>query len=227
MQASSYRETFLGYNVETTTLRIGEDDYRIRTLSDRQQFYDPHGQAERAGISSATWPLFGMIWPVGIALADEMTRISIAGLRILEVGCGMALSSLVLSRRGADITASDHHPLAEEFLRHNAALNNLAPVRFCDAAWELPNESLGKFDLIIGSDVLYEPDHAALLAGFIERHTQALSVVFVADPGRGYRGQFSKRLAAQGYVRTELPCRAGGAEIQARGRILKFERSAS
>src|SRR6187551_2670988 len=97
-------------------------------LSDRQQYYDPDGRAERAGISSATWPIFGMIWPVGIALAEELSRIDIENRRILEVGCGLALCSLVLKRRGADITASDHHPLAQEFLIHNAELNNLSSI---------------------------------------------------------------------------------------------------
>lgn len=213
-----------GYNTEVITLRIGGDDYRIRTLSDRQQYHDPHGDAERAGISSATWPLFGMIWPVGIALAEEMTRLPIEGLRILEAGCGMALSSLVLRKRGADITASDHHPLAEEFLGYNAAQNQLPPVPYRDARWEAEHPELGTFDLIIGSDLLYEPDHAGLLAGFIERHAKPAARVMIADPGRGYRGPFGKRMASQGFARTELPCRAGGAEVEARGRILQFTR---
>jgi predicted nicotinamide N-methyase len=213
-----------GYNTETVTLRIGGDDYLVRKLSDRQQYFDPHGEAERAGISSATWPLFGMIWPVGIALAEEMTRLPIEGLRILEAGCGMALSSLVLKRRGGDITASDHHPLAEEFLRYNAAQNHLPPVPYCDARWEAVQPELGTFDLIIGSDLLYEPDHVRLLAGFIGQHAKPVARVMIADPGRGYRGQFSKQMASQGYTRIELPCRAGGAEIEARGRILNFTR---
>jgi SAM-dependent methyltransferase len=215
-----------GYTVETVTVRIGNDDYHLRRLSDRQQFHDPDGHAERAGIFSAAWPMFGMIWPVGLALADEMTRVEIGGRRILEVGCGLALSTLVLARRGADVTASDHHPLAEEFLRHNLALKALPAVPYQDAPWETSNDSLGWFDLIVGSDVLYEPNHAMLLAGFIERHAAPQSQLLIADAGRGYRGQFARRLAAQGFIRTELPCRVGGAEIESRGRILKFERGA-
>jgi hypothetical protein len=106
----------VGYEVETTTHRIGGDDFHIRALRDRQQYWDPDGEAERAGISSATWPLFGLLWPAGIALAEEMSRFAVAGKSILEVGCGLGLGSLVLQRRGANITACDHHPLAEEFL---------------------------------------------------------------------------------------------------------------
>ncbi len=219
--------TFMGYSVEVRTVCVGAAEYRIRMLSDRQQYHDPDGHAERAGISSATWPLFGVIWPVGIALADELTRIDIAGRRILEVGCGLALASLVLKRRDADITASDHHPLAREFLEHNAQLNGLPPIPYVDAPWERPAPELGQFDLIVGSDLLYEPNHAQLLAGFLAHHAKPTSELLIADPGRGYRGQFAKRMTALGFDRSELPCRTGGPEIERKGRILRFVRVAS
>lgn len=215
----------IGYNVEIVTVRVGGEDYRLRKLSDRQQFFDPDGAAERAGISSATWPLFGMIWPAGLALAEEMTQLAVAGCRILEVGCGLGLTSLVLRKRDADITASDNHPLTEEFLRQNAQLNQLPPVRYRDAPWAATNLELGQFDLIVGSDVLYERDHPALLADFIERHAMPAARVLIADAGRGYRGQFSKRLAAQGYTKSERPFLADGRRIESKGRLLDFSRS--
>ncbi|MCD8541365.1 MAG: hypothetical protein LRY22_01600 [Aliarcobacter cryaerophilus] len=43
--------------------------------------------------------------------------------RILEVGCGIGLSSLILNRLNADITATDYHPEAEKFLDINTELN--------------------------------------------------------------------------------------------------------
>ena len=141
-----------GYSVHTNTVQIGGIDYRIRALSDKQQFADPDGEAERAGISSATWPLFGVLWPAGLVLAEEMSAYPVGGLRVLEIGCGLGLSSLVLQRRGADITASDHHPLAGEFLAANAKLNGLAPIAFRIAQWSGPNPELGTFDLIVGGD---------------------------------------------------------------------------
>lgn len=214
------------YTVKTTTLRIGADDYRVRSLVDRQQFSDPAGLAESLGISSATWPLFGVTWPAGIALAEEMTDFAIAGKRILEVGCGLGLISLVLQRRGADITACDHHPLAEEFLRQNCELNGLAPVPFVRAPWEGPNPNLGKFDLILGGDLLYERDHPALLSGFVAQHANPVSEVIVSDPGRPHCGRFAKLMIEQGYVRTDRRFRATGSEGPApRGRIMSFVRT--
>lgn len=213
-----------GYTTEVQSLRIGGVEFRIRTLSDRQQYYDPDGSAERAGISSATWPLFGMLWPAGIALAEAMSRFPIADRRILEVGCGTGLSSLVLRKRGADITASDHHPLAGEFLNANAELNGLPPLNFQQAQWQGPNPHLGQFDLIIGSDVLYERDHPALLAGFLAVHAKTNACVVISDPGREHRGRFSALMVGQGYARTEQRFGKEGKEEDSRGRIMIFTR---
>lgn len=213
-----------GYKTQVQSLRIDGVEFRIRTLIDQQQYYDPDGSAEGAGISSATWPLFGMLWPAGLALAEEMNRFPIEGKRILEVGCGTGLSSLVLRKRGADITASDHHPLAGEFLNANAELNGLPPLNFQQAQWRGPNPHLGQFDLIVGSDVLYERDHPALLAGFVAAHAKASACVLIADPGREHRGRFSALMIGQGYARTERKFRKEGKEEDSRGRILIFTR---
>ena len=56
----------LGYEVKFETVRGNGADLRMRSLLDRQQFHDPAGEAEQAGISSALWPLFGLLWPSGL-----------------------------------------------------------------------------------------------------------------------------------------------------------------
>lgn len=214
-----------GYSVETSTYRIGGEDYQIRSLSDRRQFWDPDGQAERSGISSAAWPIFGVVWPAGIALAQEMSHFAFVGLKILEVGCGIGLSSLVLQRHGADITASDYHPLAEEFLRFNSDLNDLPPIKFQHAAWAGANPRLGRFDLIVGSDLLYERGHPALLSAFLTCHTEAAAQVILADPGRKRCGQFSRNMAIEGYTQSEQRLDlTGDGSASRRGRMMSFVR---
>jgi predicted nicotinamide N-methyase len=206
---------------------IGGSDFRIRALLNRQQFSDPDGSAERAGVPPASWPLFGVVWPAGLALAEEMSHFPIAGKSILELGCGIALTSLVLARRGADITACDYHPLAESFLQHNVALNQLPALPFRTAPWLGPNPLLGRYDLIVGSDLLYERDHATLLAGFIAQHTHPASQVLIADPGRGYVSMFSALMANLGYVRSAKAMAMANSigMPDSRGQLFSFLRS--
>ncbi|MDB6162841.1 MAG: methyltransferase type 12 [Xanthomonadaceae bacterium] len=214
-----------GYTTREVDVHVGNHNYRMRALSDRQQFADPGQLAARAGISSSLWCLFGQLWPSGRVLAEAMSTFEIADKRILELGCGLGLSSLVLQRRRADITASDHHPLAESFLQHNATRNLLPHVRYRDLRWEVPDDGLGRFDLIIGSDILYEQGHAALLAAMLVRHAQPAAEILITDPGRGNSAAFTRALVAQGYSVTEQRSRFDDDDhAPFRGRLLSYRR---
>lgn len=173
-------------------------DIHVRTLWDRDQFSDDEGVAEALGISSAAWPLFGNLWPAGQELARLMAVGVYPGLRILEVGCGIGLPSLVLNHRGLDITASDHHPSAQGFLDINSALNDDARIPFERANWT-ETSALGEFDLIIGADLLYDPHQIDALAEFLRRHCRAGGGVIIVDPGRKMRGRFCSRMTALGF----------------------------
>ena len=180
------------------TVEFGETDIHLRTLRDKQQFSDD-GIAEKLGISSGTWPLFGVIWDSSKVLAHHMFNYEIEGKRILEVGCGMALSSLMLNERKADITATDYHPEVELFLLENILLNKGKAIPFMRVDWDSDDDGLGKFDMIIGSDILYEQNHADLLSRFIERHTKPHCKIIIVDPGRSQHARFSKKMINLGY----------------------------
>lgn len=227
-----------GYQTKQENIAIaGADDLIVRSLLDLRQFFDPYGEAERLGISSAAWPLFGMLWPSAAQLAARMVaRPVLAGERILEIGCGLGLASMAGHRHGADITASDCHPLAGRFLRENLRLNDMSPIPYRHGHWGAPDMERGPhdeatpllveglFDLIIGSDLLYERDVNAELAGFIGRHAGPLAEVWIVDPDRGNRPAFNRQMADRGFVmheeRLDRPASLG---IEAyKGRMLTY-----
>ena len=140
-----------------------------------------------------------MLWPSGQVLAHAMVAIEFQGMRILELGCGLALASLVLHRRGGDVTASDNHPLAGLFLAENARLNDLAVMKYVTGDWATPNLGLGRFDLIIGSDVLYDRGQPEALSQFVQRHAENCVQVLIVDPDRGNHTAFGHKMAALGF----------------------------
>jgi predicted nicotinamide N-methyase len=133
-------------------------------------------------------------------LANLMADYNIEGLRILELGCGLALSSLLLNQRGADITATDYHPEAEGYLEFNVGLNKGEAIPFIRTGWEDPDSGLGTFDLIIGSDVLYESEHYSQLADFVDAHARPSSTIIIVDPGRKQHARFSKVMVSKGFT---------------------------
>ena len=214
-----------GYQVRETRHAVGGHVYRLRVLSDKQQYVDPDGHGTRMGISAAQWSLFGQVWPAGRLLAQAMHRFDIAGKRILELGCGIGLASLVLQQRGADVVASDVHPLAEVFLAYNAALNDLPALHYRQLRWNTPLPALGLFDLIIASDVLYERDSADVLSHVVERHAERRAEVLITDPGRGNSARFSRLLGEQGFDVASEPCPMDdGDKPPHRGRLLHYRR---
>ena len=207
------------------TIEFGTTDIHVRTLRDNQQYADEDNIAHDLGISSASWPLFGVVWASGNVLAHLMAEQDIAGLRILEVGCGIALASLVLNNREADITATDYHPEVEHFLSENVLLNDGAPIPFVRTGWADEVTELGKFDLIIGSDLLYEAEHCDLLSDFIDQHAAPHCQVVLVDPGRGNHARFSKRMVALGYSHSQAaPEHTDYLDEPFRGQVLRYQR---
>jgi predicted nicotinamide N-methyase len=237
-----------GYLTKREDVAIaGVADLVMCSLLDRQQFSDPFGAARRQGFSSATWPLFGLLWPSGAQLAARLgARAVQPGEKLLEVGCGLALASLVSHRRGGDVTASDCHPLTRAFLAENLRLNHLAPMKYRHGHWggtppdgPAAGDSAvvqGRFDLIFGSDLLYDRDAGVALAGFIERHAAPRSEVWIVDPDRGNRPVFNRLMRAHGFEvgeerldsrsdsRGEARLGALGAPLY-KGRLLSYRRT--
>jgi predicted nicotinamide N-methyase len=211
--------------VRYQTIEVGSNDLHLCTLRDRQQFSDPDDIAKNLGISDSTWPLFGVVWPSSIVLCNHMLHFDIGAKRILEVGCGIALSSILLNKLNADITATDYHPEVEGFLKRNTILNHDKPIEFERVDWADDRSHLGLFDVIIGSDLLYEDQHIEQLANFIENHANAECEVIIVDPGRGRKTKLSKKLIAFGFsYEQKKPIHTDFMEDKFQGYILIFRR---
>lgn len=185
------------------TIEFGNMDIHVRTLKDTQQYDEECDLNPTIGISSANWSLFGVLWPSSKILATLMNNYNIKDKRILEVGCGIALSSLVLNHRNANITTTDFNPEVQKFLVENTRINHGKTIPFECANWANADDTLGKFDLIIASDILYEQFHLEDLSRFLNEHTNDSCEIIIVDPGRGNHAKFSKMMVLLGYVHSQ------------------------
>ncbi len=137
----------------------------------------------------------------------------------------MALTSLLLNKQHADITATDYHPEAQTFLDRNTLLNEDRDIAFELVDWAGESDTLGLFDLIIGSDILYEDGHVKLLASFIDEHANPACEVVIVDPGRGRKNKLSTALVEYGFTSSHhKPEHTDYLNEDFKGYILQFER---
>ena len=205
------------YNVSMEQVSAAGRAWTLTTLADRQQYFDPNGDYEAAGIAPAMWSIFGVVWAAGVLLANVMADEPIEDRSILEVGCGLGLASMVVYARGGDITASDLHPLAGEFLTGNLSHNGLADLPFETLDWNKLYPQLGTFDLIIGSDLLYERGQPDLLANFVHRHCKQSGDMILTDPGRHQVGKFNRLMAGNGFGADE--------KVHGKSKLMRYSRS--
>ena len=216
-----------GVRMRFQTLDFGDLDYHLRGLRDTQQCAEAISELERFGISSATWPLFGVLWRSEELLSHLMLTEDLGSKRILEIGCGLALASLVLKRRGADITATDYHPDAGQFLDFNADLNGIDRISFKRVSWHAPDASLGHFDLVVGSDLLYDRHNLEPLVHFLDSYVGQNGEIVLVDPGRGMTGKCTRLLQNLGFnVQTSSEMYASSDGNTANYWIMRFSRSA-
>ncbi len=136
-------------------------------------------------------PYWAELWPSALSLGEEIARRDVAGLRVVELGCGLGVPSLVAAARGAHVLATDWAEEAIELLRRNAARNAL-PLEALLADWRAPEPLLERapFDLVLAADVLYERRYVDLLLELLPRLG---GEILLADPGRPFTKPFLER----------------------------------
>jgi predicted nicotinamide N-methyase len=131
---------------------------------------------------------YGLIlWPAAIALAELLSRLPLKNKRVLELGAGVGLAGLVAASHGAIVTQTDYLDHLLTLARHNAALNQLSSITTCIGDWRDWPEDLTDFDLVIGSDILYERAMHPSLATLLPKLGKE---ILIADPIRPQAADF-------------------------------------
>jgi predicted nicotinamide N-methyase len=138
-------------------------------------------------------PYWAELWPSGLALAAAVAELDLRGARTVELGCGLAVPSVVAALQGAEALAADWSGDALRFAVRNARLNGVA-VETLLCSWTAPRPLLDRapFDVVLASDVLYERRNAEPLLGLLPLLG---AEVLLADPGRPALCEFLDRAA--------------------------------
>ncbi len=127
-------------------------------------------------------PYWAELWPSAVALAQAVAARPLEGVRVVELGCGLALPAIAAALGGASVLATDWSPDALAYAERNARANG-AELETLQVAWAQPAELVarGPFDLVLAADVLYERRNVAQLLDLLPLLAPE---ALVADPGR-------------------------------------------
>lgn len=160
-------------------------------------------------------PYWADLWPSAIALAQALGQLSTGAAHTLELGCGLGLVTVSALRAGHDVLATDYYADALLFTRRNALRATGREPRVQLVDWRSLPGTLGRFDLVLASDVLYERAYAQLVCSVIARTLTPAGVALVADPGRAAVGTFVAECGSAGLSvaeRLRIPFHAGTVE---------------
>lgn len=145
-------------------------------------------------------PYWSELWASSVALAEwSLTASRLRGKLVLELGCGLGLAGIAAARAGATVLLTDYEEDALLFARYNALRN--APESTPDVHlfdWRQPRIS-GKFDLVVGADILYERHHFLPLLEAFRILLAPGGVAVLTDPDRSTGEPFARLAQEWGY----------------------------
>lgn len=146
-------------------------------------------------------PYWAELWPSAHVLAADLAGRDLGGRRVVELGCGVGLPSVVAALGGADVLATDWYEEALRFVAWNAAAAG-ARVATALVDWADPPPALldgPPADLVVGADVLYEERNGPALAALVPRILAPDGELVVADPRRPHADALLEPLAGAGW----------------------------
>jgi predicted nicotinamide N-methyase len=147
-------------------------------------------------------PYWSVLWRSGVALARELDGMALRGLRVMELGCGLAVPSITAARAGAAVLATDAYDEPLALVARNARANDVG-IETAIVDWAEPDELVSRapFDLVLAADVLYERASVARLLSLLPRLAPE---VWLADPGRPAADAFLEEAGGRWPVETRV-----------------------
>ncbi|MBC8138039.1 MAG: methyltransferase domain-containing protein [Fibrella sp.] len=191
-------ELSVRYPLVEVSRRFGDREYRLTCVRDQDALLS--GITDEAEVDN--FPFGLLLWASAIGLSERIVEEPslVRQKNVLEIGAGgVGLPGLVAKEVGAkDVLQTDYHAESLTLLAQNALRNGYAGrVRQARADWrDFP--AVGQpFDVVLGSDVLYERTLHDPLLTLLPCLVAPGGMLLLSDPMRPQALAFMDRLEAE------------------------------
>lgn len=194
VQPQSLEEFRSAYDVDTEVVRVGGRDFTLFVPRGIERFLDPFNPVKE-------FPLWVKIWPASVVLAEWVAAWPPdPRQRLIEIGGGLGLVSVVAAACGHRITMSEISRDALNFARANAWLNGTPPFPLMHLDWGHPPEG-EKFDGILGSELVFRKEDVLPLRRAFSGLMRPSGEILLSGEPRATSDEFVRTMAANFQVR--------------------------
>lgn len=154
---------------------------------------------------STPFPYWTKVWPSAIALTQFILQNPsfIQHKKLLELAAGLGLPSIAAARFASAVCCSDYLPQAVSVAKESINYLQLKNVHCIQLNWEHLPEDIGA-DILLLSDINYNPDAFDILYAVIMRFINKGTTVLLSTP---------QRLSSKPFIEKLLHCCVSQQEI--------------
>ena len=130
-------------------------------------------------------PYWAELWDSSYVIGEMLAGRKLAGVNVLDLGCGMGMTAAAAAFAGATVLAADLEPPALLFTQLNTfPWRSRVTTRRTDWTTDDLTQTFPSFPLIVGTDILYERKQWPYLHSFFSRHLAPGGEILLGEPGR-------------------------------------------
>lgn len=186
------------FKTDNINLKIGDFDIQLTVINNIDELFDALVQkgSDHEDVKDERIPYWAELWASAVAMAQYLVenQLITEGVSVTEIGCGLALPSIVAGKMGGNVVMTDYLKDALDF----AALNWNQNVKHKKAQtqlldWRRPDPSVSA-DILLASDVAYEARAFQPLLNAFKTLLKPHGRIIITEPNRPVSKEFFSQL---------------------------------
>lgn len=162
------------YETEKTDVIVAGNTFCFFKPKSIEPYIDPTDAMQN-------FPLWTRIWEASTILGGYLLSIPPdPSKKYLEIGSGLGVAGVCAATAGHRITMTENNKDALNFARANAVANGFTDLPILALDWHSP-QCPGKFDFIVGSEVIYRKEDIVSLQHLFNRYLNKGGEIILAE----------------------------------------------